>query len=233
MDKVLKQLASVTNLEAWLLFLAENSLLTCILLYTGHLLLRRQHQPEGQPYSRWQWLICGLTNLLNTVVTYTGFWLWKKGIIMISPVFSWRLVPDFLLLFFAMDLLMFLLHFVIHKTFLYKMIHRLHHEATDPRPIDLFILHPVETLCFGALWLALLAVYACNIYAIIFYLIVNIVFGLAGHLGIEPIPAHIRRQLPVQLLGTSSFHHRHHQDTDHNFGFYTSVWDRLFGTFRS
>jgi len=135
-------------------------------------------------------------------------------------------------LFVAMDLLMYVFHIIIHKTFLYKAVHQLHHDAIDPKPIDLFVLHPVETMGFGSLWLMLLMVYGFNIYAIIIYLVVNVIFGLAGHLGIEPLPAKVRQWPVIRYLGTSTFHHHHHQDIQHNFGFYTSVWDRLFNTYR-
>ena len=33
-------------------------------------------------------------------------------------------------------------------------------------------------------------------------------------------------------IGGSTFHARHHQDLRCNFGFYTLIWDRLFGTLR-
>ena len=65
------------------------------------------------------------------------------------------------------------------------------------------------------------------------YLILNVVFGTVGHLGVEPIPA---RWVGMPLIGQvagASFHTQHHQDKEHNFGFYTLIWDRLFGTVRS
>ena len=34
----------------------------------------------------------------------------------------------------------------------------------------------------------------------------------------------------LRQIGSSSFHARHHQDLGGNFGFYTLLWDRLFGT---
>ena len=32
------------------------------------------------------------------------------------------------------------------------------------------------------------------------------------------------------MIGTSTFHARHHQTPTSNYGFYTALWDRLFGT---
>ncbi len=209
----------------WLIFLLENSLITCGVLIIGSFFYKG-------PYTSKEWAICIITNIINTIVTYTGFWLWKHGIVKIAMGVSWNILLDFLLLFMAMDLLMYVFHIAIHKTFLYKAVHHLHHEAVDPKPIDLFVLHPVETFGFGSLWLLLLVVYPFNIYAIMIYLTINVIFGLAGHLGIEPIPEKVLRLPLIKYLGTSTFHHNHHQDITHNFGFYTSIWDRLFKTYK-
>lgn len=224
-NNVLQYLLHLPIGVVWLIFFIENVLITC-----GVLVIGRYFYKGG--YTSKEWGICVITNVLNTVVTYGGCWLWKHGWIKIGFEGSWQILVDFLLLFVAMDLLMYVFHICIHKTFLYKAVHQLHHEAIDPKPIDLFVLHPVETIGFGSLWLLLLMVYGFNIYAIIIYLFVNVIFGLAGHLGIEPLPRSVRDMPVIKYLGTSTFHHQHHQDIKHNFGFYTSVWDRLFNTYR-
>ena len=216
----------------WLIFLVENAAITFAVLYIGRKVLEKSGAAACIHTTKEKW-ICTVTNLLNTAFTFAGFWLWKQGIITISNSISWAVLLHFIVLFLAMDLLMFVFHYLIHKTFLYKAVHGLHHEATDPKPIDLFILHPVETIAFGGMWVGLLTLYTFNIYAIIIYLIVNVVFGLAGHLGLEPLPIRLREQPLIRYLGTSTFHHNHHRDIDCNFGFYTSVWDRLMGTYKA
>ena len=234
MQQLLQSFATLPETLIWAIFLLENILLTCLVLVTGRYILQRQVPQSITPFaiSRKEWLICAGTNVLNTVVTYAGYWLWKQELIKTPYEISWAIVTDFLLLFLAMDLLMFLFHFIIHKTVLYKAVHLLHHQAIHPKPMDLFILHPLETLSFGALWLILLVALPFNMYAIMLYLIVNLAFGLTGHLGIEPLPASIRRLPVFSWLGTSTFHHDHHEHVGCNFGFYTNLWDRLFGTFK-
>lgn len=34
----------------------------------------------------------------------------------------------------------------------------------------------------------------------------------------------------LRAVATTTFHARHHLDPAHHFGFYTLIWDRLFGT---
>jgi sterol desaturase/sphingolipid hydroxylase (fatty acid hydroxylase superfamily) len=226
-------LLDLSPAERWAFFLAENLGITLCVLVFGRLLQKqfsKSHVPYS--YSARERIICLITNILNTVVTYAGFWLWQTGHIAIGMQFSLWAVSDFIILFLAMDFLMYVFHFIIHRTFLYRAMHQLHHQSVDPKPIDLFVLHPVETISFGALWLILLMLYAFNVYAILAYLAVNVVFGLIGHLGLEPLPEKLRIGTPLKFLGTSTFHHNHHQDVSHNFGFYTTLWDRMFGTYR-
>ncbi|KIO78864.1 fatty acid hydroxylase [Pedobacter lusitanus] len=229
-------MSELPALSLWLIFLAENILITILVLFFGKLVQQRYYSASAfisYSYEAREWQICAVTNVLNTAVTYAGFKLWEYNYINITAHISVTILTDFLLLFFAMDLLMFIFHYLIHQTFLYKIVHQLHHLAVHPKPIDLFILHPLETISFGALWLVLLMLFPFNIYAIVIYLIINVVFGLTGHLGIEPLPLRFRNLPVIRYLGTSTFHHQHHQYEDFNFGFYTSIWDRLFGTYKS
>lgn len=231
----LAYLLELPAIYLWLVFLSENILITLMVLGLGAIIQQRassQSMPAYHYTSR-EWLICGITNVLNTVITYLGYWLWKQGFIVINTELSLFILTDLLILFLAMDLLMYLFHYAIHKTWLYQAIHGFHHEAVNPKPIDLFVLHPLETLGFGSLWLLLLLASPFNIYAIMIYLMVNVLFGMIGHLGIEPLSARLRSKPLLKYLGSSSFHHDHHQDVTRNFGFYTSIWDRLFGTYKS
>lgn len=228
---MLKYLSSQPTSNLWLIFLIENLLVTAIGLFAGWLILKLSKKPI-HPASRTEALTCIGTNLINTAITYAGFWLWQHGYIIFGFGLNWRIIPDFLLLFIAMDLAMYILHYAIHQMALYKVVHRFHHHYNNPIPIDLFVLHPLETLSFGGLWLFTLALYHFNFYAVLFYLTMNVVFGIIGHLGVEPLPARLRNSLVFKYLGTSSFHHTHHADITHNFGFYTSIWDRMFGTYK-
>ncbi len=230
MTHVLHYLTQLAAPLLWVIFLLENMFITASVLVVGRWMMKGR---KAIVKNTWRdWLICIITNVLNTVVTYTGFWLWRKGFIVIDERLSWRVLSDFVILFFAMDFLMYVFHFGIHKTFLYKAIHGLHHESVDPKPIDLFVLHPAETLAFGSLWLLLLMCGSFSLIAIVLYLFVNVLFGMIGHLGMEPLPAAWKDSKVFLYIGTSTFHHHHHKDEHVNFGFYTSIWDRLFGTIK-
>jgi lathosterol oxidase len=229
---MLEFLKGQATIVLWLIFLAENLLVTAIGVSTGWLILKLGKKPI-RPASRIEVLTCIGTNIINTAITYVGFWLWQNGYLIFGFEVNWHILPDFVLLFLAMDLAMYVLHYAIHQMALYKVIHRFHHHYRNPIPIDLFVLHPLETLSFGSLWLFTLALYHFNFYAVLIYLSLNVVFGIIGHLGVEPMPAKLRNGYVLKYLGTSSFHHHHHTDIHHNFGFYTSIWDRIFKTYKA
>jgi len=230
---LLSQLLQTSNSLVFLSFLLENAIIVFLVLLVGRVIQKIfSPQEVAYRYTPKEVLVCSVNILLNTIFTYIGFWFWKEGIIDINVSLSWYSIVDFLLLFLAMDFLMFVFHFTIHKTPAQRYIHQLHHQAVDPKPIDLFVLHPIETMCFGSLWLCLLWVYPFNFYSIIVYLTLNVVFGMIGHLSLEPVSEKLLKHPIVKLLGTSTYHHQHHRDVNYNFGFYTTIWDRLFGTLK-
>ncbi|TFF39790.1 sterol desaturase family protein [Mucilaginibacter psychrotolerans] len=229
---MLRFLSAQSTLILWLIFLVENLLVTAIGLLAGWIILKLGKKPI-RPASPTEILTCIGTNLINTAITYAGFWGWQHGYLIFGFDINWYIIVDFLLLFLAMDLAMYVLHYAIHQMALYKVIHRFHHHYRHPIPIDLFVLHPLETMSFGSLWLFTLALYHFNFYAVLIYLSLNVVFGIIGHLGVEPLPAKLRDSYLLKYLGTSSFHHNHHTDIKYNFGFYTSIWDRIFKTYKA
>jgi sterol desaturase/sphingolipid hydroxylase (fatty acid hydroxylase superfamily) len=234
MNTLLTTFAALTPAQAALALLLENLVLFALSLAFGHLLLflfadrRVTEAPEPLEWQELAWAITCV--LLNTLVTFVGWLLWKAGIIRISLDTSWRIALDALVLFVAMDLAMYLFHRLAHHRLLFPLIHATHHKYDKPRPLNLFVLNPFEVLGFGALWLAVITLYPSTWIGMLTYLALNLLFGTVGHLGVEPLPRAWMKLPLLRHIGTSTFHARHHQDGHVNFGFYTDLWDRLFKT---
>lgn len=216
--------------------LVENFLLHGVAIGIGELIARayrdRRVSEPAPPTSRWEILIAVTTLLTNSLTTLAALYLWRWGVIRVRmDVSAWALL-DLALLLVVMDFAMYVLHRIAHIPWLYPWLHRPHHEYVKPRPLTLFILNPLENLSFGGLMLAVLAVYPFHAAAIGVFLSFNIASGIVGHLGVEPLPDWWARTPFVRCITGSTFHARHHQDVAANFGFYTLVWDRLFGTLR-
>ena len=166
---------------------------------------------------------------VNTLITIVGWYLWKAGILEIRRDTGWQVLLDFFILLLVMDIGMYVLHRVAHLPWFFP-IHRLHHEYDRPWALTLYVVHPLETLGFGMLWLTVIVFYSSSWMGLCLYMIANVAAGTLGHLGVEPFPRWWVRVPFLRELGTSTFHAEHHQDVEHNFGFYTVIWDRLFGT---
>lgn len=220
----------LTPLNALLAFFFENLLIIVLVMLIGFFIQKKLAPGTRFDASPKEYLFAGLTLLINTFITFIGFLLWKNNIIVFHVAFTWEVLPDFLVLFLVMDLAMYFLHLFIHHTALYRPVHGLHHDYHKPSPIDLFVLNPMETFAFGSLWLILIFFYPCNIYAVVIYLTLNVLFGMLGHLSVEPFPRSWMKIPLLNLVCTSTFHYQHHQLEKYNFGFYTVLWDKLFGT---
>jgi sterol desaturase/sphingolipid hydroxylase (fatty acid hydroxylase superfamily) len=196
----------------------------------GRLFAHRRVSPPPPPIGAtelWLALVCVL---LNGAVAAAGLVLWRAGWIVLRPDEPLRVARDLLVLFVAMDLGMYVTHRLAHHRLLFKVVHATHHRYDRPRPLTLFVLNPFEVLGFGALWLAVLSVYPSSPLGMMLFLVLNVIFGVLGHLGVEPLPAAWLRLPLSRVLTTSTFHAVHHRDAEHNFGFYTLVWDRLLST---
>lgn len=180
--------------------------------------------------SRQEVLLTASTVILNSLITVLGWILWKNGIIVIKPSISIWSLADLFVLFCVMDFCMYFLHRIAHIPFLFEILHKTHHNYKNVHPITLFVLNPLENLSFGFLWLIVISVYSSSWFGISIYLTLNLLFGLIGHLGVEPLPKNLAFHPILKIFTTSTFHAEHHQFPDSNFGFYTTIWDKLLKT---
>lgn len=215
--------------------LLGNLAMFVLALVTGAYLVRRYHDKPNsaspEPISRQEVGLAVMCVLLNTLVAVVGVALWRAQVIQLRPNAElWAIVLDVLILIGLMDLGMYIFHRIAHHPLLYPIIHLTHHRYENPRPLTLFVLNPFEVLGFGALLIVVIWLSHASQAAIVIYLAFNLIFGLIGHLGVEPAPSAWVKLPVIRGISTSTFHAEHHHDKAHNFGFYTVIWDWLFGT---
>ena len=236
-ESVVGWLRTASWLEATFAFLAENLLIFVLVVVAGEWCVRhyrfRPVSEPPEPITAAEIAVALSNVLLNTAITLAGWQLWRHGVIRFRTDIGWGVLADVIGLVLIMDLLMYWLHRLAHTPLLFQWIHRMHHRHERVRPMTLFALNPFENLGFGLLWLAVISVYPASWLGMAAYMVLNVVCGAIGHLGVEPVPAEWARQPVVSSIAGSSFHAQHHQDAEHNFGFYTLIWDRLFGTLRA
>lgn len=173
----------------------------------------------------------GSTWICNVVVFVFGAFVWREGYLTVDFIAQGVgiISGQVLVLILIIDFLMYCFHKLAHVQPLYRFIHQKHHEHIGVNALSLFILSPFEALGFGVMLLAVLYVYPFHYVAVGIYLVVNVVWGTIGHFNKV---ARLGNTGWVSWLGTASFHNRHHLEPQTNFGFYTTLWDRLFQTCR-
>lgn len=185
-------------------------------------------QKENQPILSSDIKQCSWTIVCNVLVMLGGVFLWKENIIGLANASFWGILFQVVLLVLLMDLLMYGFHRLAHIPFIYDILHQKHHQHTSTNYLSLFVLHPLETIGFGCMILVILTVYDFSPIAITIYLFINLLWGTIGHLNKEFFPKKWRKL----YIGTSKFHNDHHLHEKTNFGFYTSIWDHLLGTYK-
>ena len=141
----------------------------------------------------------------------------------------------FLVTFVFLDLGEYVYHVIMHKVKRLWMFHMLHH--TD-RVLDITTslrVHPADT--FARLSFTLLVVFLSGaaLWTLLLRQIIQVVATLFAHMNYR-LPDKVDRILSL-LFVTPNLHQVHHHYkqpyTDCNYGDVLSIWDRLFGTFRT
>lgn len=210
----------------FIFFLIENAALFYLSILIGKIL-----EPENTILHRTdiKWLVS--TVICNTFITLLGYELYLYGILKIdfspSAIF---LILDTLLLILLMDFFMFCFHYLVHHLKWFYPIHKLHHTHVETSVYSLFVLHPVETFGFGFIWLFLISVLELNYISIIIYLILNLSYGIFGHLKTDIFPHFWYNNYFTKWISTTKFHSNHHKNESRNYGFYFTIWDKIFKT---
>ena len=132
-----------------------------------------------------------------------------------------------------LDLAIYLQHLLMHRVPLLWRLHRVHHADLD---IDLTTgsrFHTIE-IVFSMLvkWAVIILLGPALLAVLIFEVVLN-GMALFNHANVS-LPAGVDRWIR-RLLVTPDMHRVHHSillaETNSNYGFNLSVWDRLFGTY--
>ena len=67
--------------------------------------------------------------------------------------------------------------------------------------------------------------------ALTIFAMLSLIYNVYGHLGYEVMPRALARSPIGPWLNKSAYHNNHHRAFRCNYGFYTTIWDRAFGTF--
>ncbi len=145
-------------------------------------------------------------------------------------------VPDWLnisLSLFLLDLAIYAQHVAAHRWQWFWRLHQVHHSDLDFDTTTAVRFHPLEIMLSMAYKVLLVIALGADPLAVIAFEIILNGCALFNH-GNVSLPPLFERMLRY-LLVTPDMHRIHHsalqQETDSNFGFSLSCWDRLFKTY--
>lgn len=134
----------------------------------------------------------------------------------------------------AMDLIIYLQHVLVHAVPLLWRLHRVHHADLDYDVTTGARFHPIEILLSMLIKFATIIVLGAPVVAVIVFEVLLNAMAMFNH-GNVSLPVALDRALRW-LVVTPDMHRVHHSveddETNSNFGFNLSLWDRLFGTWR-
>lgn len=151
-------------------------------------------------------------------------------------VFNWLELPiwvEWLVAFLVLDFVIWAQHWATHKVPLLWRLHRVHHSDHDFDASTAIRFHPLEIVF--SIFVKAAAVILLGAPAVLVVIFEGIVNGTAlfNHANLK-LPLWLDRIIRP-ILVTPDMHRVHHSielgETNSNYGFALSVWDRVFGTY--
>ena len=133
-----------------------------------------------------------------------------------------------------LDLAIYLQHVMVHAVPALWRLHRVHHADRDFDVTSGARFHPIEILLSMGIKLCVIALLGPPAVAVVVFEVLLNAMSMFNHSNVR-MPGWLDRALRA-LLVTPDMHRVHHSIEDHetnsNFGFNLSLWDRVFGTYK-
>jgi len=197
-------------------------------------------QPRSSKKNRWinnLSLMVGNPILLRLVfpVLATGTALYARdhgwGVLNLTDLPFWA---KFVASVIILDLLIYLQHVMFHAVPLFWRLHMVHHADLDYDLTTGLRFHPVEIILSMILKMTVIVALGAPAAAVLTFEILLNGMAMFNH-GNITIPERVDQWLRLFVV-TPDMHRVHHsviiRETNSNYGFNLSCWDRLFGTYR-
>lgn len=138
----------------------------------------------------------------------------------------WELLWQIPVLFLWNEIHFYLMHALLHRKWLMKKVHFVHHRSKEPTLFSVYSFHWFEAFLLGTVIFLPMILYPFHIFAILSLPVMSIILNLMGHSNHEgpsdKDPEHISRFI--------FRHSMHHKWSNGNFGFMLPYLDQLFNT---
>ncbi len=143
------------------------------------------------------------------------------------------LVLEWVLAIVLLDMLIYAQHVASHKIPFLWRLHKVHHADRDIDVTTGARFHPLEIVLSMLFKLLCVALLGASVVAVILFEIILNASAMFNHANLA-LPKWLDAPLR-KFIVTPDFHRVHHsvvpKETDSNYGFFLSIWDRLFRTY--
>jgi sterol desaturase/sphingolipid hydroxylase (fatty acid hydroxylase superfamily) len=144
----------------------------------------------------------------------------------------WYLPLSLLLYLLAHDTWFYWTHRLMHRPWLFRRAHAVHHASRPPTAWAAMSFHPIEAVSGAVVIPLLVFLVPIHVAVLAAVLAIMTVMGVTNHMGWEMFPRALVHSKLGNWLITASHHQRHHDEYRCNYGLYFRLWDRLCGTDR-
>lgn len=121
-------------------------------------------------------------------------------------------------------------HRFMHHPTVFKYVHKVHHESTNPSPWAAYAFHPWEAIVQAMVLPILVFTIPLHPIVITIFLLYMIVRNVVGHLGFEILPRGFTKNKWLNWNTAITHHNLHHRYFNRNYGLYFSWWDNIMKT---
>jgi sterol desaturase/sphingolipid hydroxylase (fatty acid hydroxylase superfamily) len=181
--------------------------------------------------------------VINTVLVRLVFPTAAVGMAVLSADRGWGLLNNFDVPFWlavpmavvALDFVVWLQHVMVHAVPVLWRLHRVHHADLDYDLTTGARFHPIEILLSMGIKFAAIVLLGAPVVAVVMFEVLLSACAMFNH-GNLSLPASVDRVLRWFIV-TPDMHRVHHSveddESNNNFGFNLTWWDRMFGTYQA
>jgi sterol desaturase/sphingolipid hydroxylase (fatty acid hydroxylase superfamily) len=142
----------------------------------------------------------------------------------------WGIIASVVGFLFLNDLWFYAWHRLLHRPWLYRHVHAVHHKSVDVNPFSSYSFHPFEAFILGSAVMPVLFIVPIYLPVLGVLQVVGLMNNIMSHLGYEFLPRWYARIPPFRWMNTATFHSLHHTRLNGNYGLFFRFWDRALGT---
>jgi len=196
---------------------------------------RKIQKNYAHPSLIWHELKYTLSTLVIFIITVLLVFLASnKGYtLMYSTIESYGLayfIASIFIIIFIHDAYFYWTHRFMHLPKVFPIVHKVHHQSTNPSPWSSFSFHPLEAIIMSGIMPLIVFTVPVHGLAYTIFIYYMLTMNILGHLGFEFYPQNFSGNCFGKWHITSTHHNIHHQHFKSNFGIYFSFWDKLMKT---